>query len=313
MDRILTGIKDVSGKSIFDEALGGGIPSGDSILVAGKTGTCKTTFVSQILNHNSLNEKKNCVYISLEQPDWKMTRQMAQYGINFNKTQHLHLVYLDLYKDDILRREQIMKMNKTLEDLGNLKYTSPEKKSKVLEKETKIREEIKAIKSQCTPVVDQLLEMVEHNSADIVAVDSLDAMATEILDQITYDMPYDIAEIQEGLSLVPKSEERLKRKEIRRILAAFGSQKMTSFLISEQPEDSEALSRDGVSDFMTDGVIVLYHVGMGVEDFRSIKIRKLRESNHVKDFILFKIGKNGIEITEDPLKKAKKEKLGQFD
>jgi len=70
----------------------------------------------------------------------------------------------------------------------------------------------------------------------------------------------------------------------------------TALIISEIPEDSKALSRFGVEEFVADGVIVLNYLGIGEEYNRSLLIRKMRRTNHGKDIYPFEITGKGIMI-----------------
>ncbi len=64
----------------FDEVLAGGIPQGHVVLVSGLPGTMKSSLVYSSLYYNSLNEKRNSLYITLEQGKKSMERQMSLMG-----------------------------------------------------------------------------------------------------------------------------------------------------------------------------------------------------------------------------------------
>jgi len=68
----------------------------------------------------------------------------------------------------------------------------------------------------------------------------------------------------------------------------------TALIVSEIPEDSKALSRFGVEEFVVDGVIVLNYLGIGEAYNRSLVIRKMRRTNHGKDVYPFEIASRGI-------------------
>ncbi len=72
-------------------------------------------------------------------------------------------------------------------------------------------------------------------------------------------------------------------------------------LISSEVLDNEisergggSLSRDGVSEFVSDGVIVLSLFGIGEGISRSISIRKMRRTRHVTDILPIDITDKGI-------------------
>lgn len=78
VDRIPTYIEG------FDEHLEGGVPVGSIVLVAGSTGTMKTSVAYSILHNNAANGRKG-LYISLEQNEKSVLRQMGKLGFDTNK------------------------------------------------------------------------------------------------------------------------------------------------------------------------------------------------------------------------------------
>lgn len=59
-----------------------------------------------------------------------------------------------------------------------------------------------------------------------------------------------------------------------------------------------SLSREGVSEFVTDGVIVLNLFGMGTGISRSILIRKMRRTKHGMDVLPMEMGEKGLTISK---------------
>lgn len=62
----------------------GGIPKGNSILVAGGPGTGKSTFCRQIC-YNIVNNGKKCMYVSFEETKERIIRSMENFGWNVKK------------------------------------------------------------------------------------------------------------------------------------------------------------------------------------------------------------------------------------
>jgi len=112
------------------------------------------------------------------------------------------------------------------------------------------------------------------------------------------------AYLELGLSLggrdqtMPITPESAMRKAIFDLIEKFKSSGSTTLLISELPETSDFLSRDTISEFLADGVIVLYYTAIGGETFGNIQIRKMRHTKHAHGIFETKIGPNGIEIGE---------------
>ena len=66
----------------FDKELGGGIPEGHVILIAGTPGTMKSSLSYYILYHNVLNEGVHALYFSFEQSKNSLTFQIFRMGLN---------------------------------------------------------------------------------------------------------------------------------------------------------------------------------------------------------------------------------------
>jgi circadian clock protein KaiC len=69
-----------------------------------------------------------------------------------------------------------------------------------------------------------------------------------------------------------------KRLHIRRIMSILNQKNCTAIVTSEVPEGSRALSRDSISEFLVDGVILM-DLDMTM-DRRKLTIRKMRGTNH---------------------------------
>lgn len=84
----------------------------------------------------------------------------------------------------------------------------------------------------------------------------------------------------------------------------------TSILTSEIEEEKGGLSRLGVEEYVTDGVIVLYFEGDGLTRTRALEVRKMRGTKHSDYLSFFEITDKGIQIVKPeeirPLKKPRK-------
>lgn len=72
-----------TGVTGLDELLGGGIPTGRSVLVLGEPGAGKTTLCSLFLANGYSKYGENGVYVSLEENKTHLFREMAKFGVNF--------------------------------------------------------------------------------------------------------------------------------------------------------------------------------------------------------------------------------------
>ncbi len=74
----------------------------------------------------------------------------------------------------------------------------------------------------------------------------------------------------------------------------------TTVMTSEIPENSgNNLSRFGVSEFVADGVIVLYYTGVGEGTFRNMEVRKMRRTEHTPGTHPFKITDKGLRLSKE--------------
>ncbi len=70
----------------------------------------------------------------------------------------------------------------------------------------------------------------------------------------------------------------------------------TSLLISEIVPGSPGISRNGVEEFIVDGVIVLYYKRVGSTFSRAIQVWKMRGTQHSEKLHPYKITKTGIQV-----------------
>jgi circadian clock protein KaiC len=68
----------------------------------------------------------------------------------------------------------------------------------------------------------------------------------------------------------------------------------TVVFVTEISEDSQSLSRFGVEEFISDGVVVLYYSRLGGTRMRGIEVRKLRGSSHKEGVFPVGIGDAGL-------------------
>ena len=86
----------------------------------------------------------------------------------------------------------------------------------------------------------------------------------------------------------------VRRLHLRYILNALETTKSTSVVTSELPMGSSLLSRDGISEFLVDGVIVLSLDP--TMDRRKLSVMKMRNTNHTLKPQDIEIGKGGMKF-----------------
>ncbi len=120
-------------------------------------------------------------------------------------------------------------------------------------------------------ISDRLTEIVEKMDAKRIVVDSVSMFEMYIQD------PFKI------------------RKTLFKILQRVRELNRVCLVTAEIPEDSKGLSREGVIEFMVDGVILLKYLGIAKYK-RSLAIRKMRMTDHSSDIHPFEITSEGIEV-----------------
>lgn len=86
----------------------------------------------------------------------------------------------------------------------------------------------------------------------------------------------------------------LLRQDLIRFASLLRQLDATVVFVTEIPEDSHALSRFGVEEFISDAVVVLYYTRIGGSRVRGIEVRKLRGSSHKEGVFPVGIGDAGL-------------------
>jgi KaiC/GvpD/RAD55 family RecA-like ATPase len=70
----------------------------------------------------------------------------------------------------------------------------------------------------------------------------------------------------------------------------------TTLFVTEIPEDSQGLSRFGIEEFISDGVVVLYYLKEGGLRLRGIEVRKMRGTKHMEGSFPIKMSESGLMV-----------------
>ena len=76
---------------------------------------------------------------------------------------------------------------------------------------------------------------------------------------------------------------------------------VTAILISERLSDGGSLSRDTISEFLADGIILLNFIGIAGDQFGDIQVRKMRHTKHIHTPFLTHITDKGMCIGEETM------------
>ncbi|MEM3399706.1 MAG: ATPase domain-containing protein [Candidatus Micrarchaeia archaeon] len=95
------------------------------------------------------------------------------------------------------------------------------------------------------------------------------------------------------------SGEAITRKAMMWVFGKFKKTGVTGIFISELAEETVWLSRDTISEFLADGVVVLRYTTIGGESFGTLEIRKMRSTNHKHGLYPTLITNEGFMVGEE--------------
>lgn len=225
----------------FDEISDGGIPESTVTLVAGKSGTMKSSVSFNILYHEVLNNNSNGMYISLEQSSTSLLNHLVALGYDLSK---INLVILS----DIGRLDEAIKTMLSTDEgvlivtdvgairkqLGDITKTSPNE-------------------NWMNALINLTLKIDETEECKVLIFDSLAAL-------------YSLAKMDHP------------RTELYHLFEFFRERDITTFLISEMHGDNDFGEFD-VEDFLADAILHLSLVERADKIVRNIRIVKMRQTD----------------------------------
>ena len=130
-----------------------------------------------------------------------------------------------------------------------------------------------------------------------ITVDSMTTLTDALMiGGITEGSAFSLVQIAETVSPIPRTEQIMAKSILYKLISELKKYRVTTLLTSELYEGSDRLSADGISEFITDGVIVMHYLGIGGGDYRTIQIRKMRYTDHEKQIMPMEITNKGIDI-----------------
>lgn len=137
-----------------------------------------------------------------------------------------------------------------------------------------------------TNLLGPVIQDIKKLKIERVVIDSLSSYLDYYLPQIIKSQP----------ALAQAGPSAARRYAVYQIISQLRETGANILLVSEGNSDSGELSRDGVSEYISDGVILFYYVNIGVENFGNIEVRKLRLTAHSKGMYPTYIDKNGFKV-----------------
>jgi len=142
-------------------------------------------------------------------------------------------------------------------------------------------------------------EVIKQFQPKRVVIDSMTTLTDAlIIGGMGNQSDFSLVQVVEKVSPIPRTEQIIAKSILYKLIGELKKYKLTTLLTSELYEESKRLSADGISEFIADGVIIMHYIEIGVGDYRSLEIRKMRYSNYDKDIIPYTISDKGIEIME---------------
>ncbi|MFH1125486.1 MAG: ATPase domain-containing protein [Candidatus Altiarchaeota archaeon] len=125
--------------------------------------------------------------------------------------------------------------------------------------------------------LDKIKEKVGKLKAKRVVIDSLTVMLEHgVVYRSKISREMSMLDKEKRLFKFPEEGHNITRKDIYYLIREINKMETTSILISEVGEKSDFLSRDTISEFACDGVILLKTSELGGEIERLLSVRKMR-------------------------------------
>ena len=133
-----------------------------------------------------------------------------------------------------------------------------------------------------------------------LAIDSMTTLTDAlIIGGMRDESAFSLVQVVEKISPIPRTEQIIAKSILYKLISELKKYKLTTLLTSELYEEAKRLSADGISEFIADGVMLLHYIEIGVGEYRSMEIRKMRYSDYDKDIIPYDITDKGIKIMDE--------------
>lgn len=281
--RINTGIKGL------DRLMQGGIPKGSPILVSGSPGTGKTILGLQFLYYGAKNNEPG-IYITFEEPKESIIIAAENFGWNLRdlekKKKFAVMEYFELGNEEYLN--EIDKLKKSLRELDKKRKDMGAKSELTEDLEIKMADYQDRIRQIEDIVIERRYTLTQHEREEEF-LEKLNGLVSEI------NAKRLVIDSLSAYTIYDESRESLHRF-IRRIRDL----KTTTLLISELPKDSKWLSRDKISEFACDGVILLSLEHTKERTYGKIRVEKMRDTKIDRSERFLWFTDKGLEVKDIP-------------
>jgi len=142
-------------------------------------------------------------------------------------------------------------------------------------------------------VMTKITDLAKKMNAGLIIVDSLASLTSGPSKPTANN--YTTTQILDSVIPVPMDSESLNRMKVKMILDAIKQTGATAILTSEIIKGQEGYSRDTLSEFLCDTIIVMHSVE-GEDAYRTLNIPKMRLTKQKMGIYSFEIGKKGMII-----------------
>jgi len=146
--------------------------------------------------------------------------------------------------------------------------------------------------------IERTREAIKNFKPKRLVIDSMSTMSDYMAVTDYGKQSWSVATIQN--TVIPQffTEKLMSKKILTALINELKNFDATALLTTELPEDGKQLSADGLSEFICDGVVVLEYISAGQSVFRSLKIRKMRYTDHDKGSLAYELTNKGVTIKE---------------
>jgi len=150
-------------------------------------------------------------------------------------------------------------------------------------------------------IIKDIKKYVKEIGAKRLVVDSLTTLTEFLSIESFKTKSYELVKSLKEIIPVPLTESIVTKNLLFRILGELKELNCTTLVTSELPEQGNWLSRDTVSEFLCDGVILLHYTGIGGVEGRTIQVRKMRMSKHEGGHFPLDFGPHGLVVGKESL------------
>lgn len=262
MERVITGIPG------FDTLIEGGLPKGSTTLLTGLPGTGKSIFGLQYIC-NGAKKGENGIYVYAESSADVLRMQAKQIGLDVDE----------------------------LENSGKIALLSVPLNKKDFDMLSSLSEAKAKINAQRV-VFDNLATFAINLNLFTIPMEYAGNMAYEVSkfdtvgQQGTPSAQKEEASVAETVVYRGNPEKRI----IYVILDALRNLGTTNLVITFSGSAGKKITVDGVSEFVSDGIVRFYNELIGSRRIRTMTVFKMRNTDHSQFIHDFEIGKGGIKV-----------------